>query len=161
MFPDILELINYAEDTQQSDQYLYRGQLERGRHHEWKVNDKLYQVESMYPSDFRFHYEHHEPSEEVSRKISAARAFNRERRDQFAEFLLVILNDIRTENGWADAELNNLSGRTDQTSTRYPFLQNGVVISSTLFTHNSARRLHLQHKGSCLVCNKSLESQRP
>lgn len=109
MFPDILELIKFVEDTQQSDQYLYRGQLERGRHHEWKVDDKLYQVEAIYPSDFRFHYKHHEPSEELSRKISAARSFNRERRDQFAVFLLGFLNDTRIQNSWADAELNNLS----------------------------------------------------
>ncbi len=114
LFPDILELLEFLEKGQQPDQYLFRGQLKRFPPHKWKTGGKTYEIEAIYPRDFRFYYEHHAPSEELVRKTSSARAFGREVRDQFVLFLHFHLTKSRGDHSWASSIISDLlvSGQT-------------------------------------------------
>ena len=56
IFPDVHKLFDFLEASHQPDQHLYRGQLKRYPPHLWNTGDKSYEIEAVYPADFRFIY---------------------------------------------------------------------------------------------------------
>jgi len=93
--------------SEDDEGFLYRGQIRRFPPHKWTVNGEERQVEALYPADYRFHYAtvdfSPESFEQNVRRVSAARAYGRSVRDQFAVFLGVALLDEGRHGAWATA----------------------------------------------------------
>jgi hypothetical protein len=103
--PDILALLQQLEMEHKENYCLYRGQMERYEPHRWTVQQELREVEALYPADFRFQYQNKDFSlENLDRnvqRVSAARAFGREVRDQFGFFLFLMLVAEGEHGAWA------------------------------------------------------------
>jgi hypothetical protein len=103
-YPNILELLQQLETVHEEDRHLYRGQVKRYEPHRWTVQQELREVEALYPADYRFHYQHKDFSREnldrIVQRVSAARAFGRTVRDQFALFVFLTLVTEEKEGAW-------------------------------------------------------------
>lgn len=104
-YPDILELIHDLQTAHEEDRHLYRGQLKRYEPHRWTAQQELREVEALYPLDFRFHYQEKDFSREnldrIVQRVSAARAFGRTVRNQFAVFIYLTLEAEGEPGAWA------------------------------------------------------------
>ncbi|MBL8351097.1 MAG: FRG domain-containing protein [Burkholderiaceae bacterium] len=105
----ILELLRQLEAEHQPGRHLYRGQVRRYPPHRWTADDGPHEVEALYPSDFRFHYAEASFSpgttEAMAKRVTAARAYQRDVRDQFVAFLLAHLATLPASFEWAQTQL--------------------------------------------------------
>lgn len=117
-FDDIGDLIGFLERERGGDTYLYRGQLVRWPRHrwKWKAEQSPYEIEALYPGDFRFFYKESEPTESTARMVASARAYGRKIRSLFSTFLLPHLLKIGGHDRWAADMLSSagmvVSGKT-------------------------------------------------
>jgi hypothetical protein len=121
-FAGIRELLEFLERERASDEYLCRGQTKRYDRHTWKTPDRTLEIEAVYPQDYRFFYYEHEPTETTAFKVSAAREFGRDVRDQFFQFLAIYLTTIVDRDAWAKSQLASLEA-----------LPAGAPLSNSLF----------------------------
>jgi hypothetical protein len=117
-FASIGDLIGFLERERGGDNYLYRGQLVRWPQHrwKWKAEQPPYEIEALYPADFRFFYQESGPTESTTRMVAAARAYGRRIRGEFSTFLLPQLLKIGGQDPWAAGMLSSagtvVSGKT-------------------------------------------------
>lgn len=105
----ILDLLRKLEAEHQPGRHLYRGQERRYPPHRWTADDGPHEVEALYPSDFRFHYAElsfsPEKTKAIADRVTAARAYQRDVRDQFVLFLLAHLARLPAAADWAQAQV--------------------------------------------------------
>jgi hypothetical protein len=88
IFDGIATLLEFLRDGGADDRYLYRGQLRRYPPHDWTEGGAAHSIEAIYPADFRFHYRHTGPFDDLAaRRISSTRAYGRTVRNLFSNFL--------------------------------------------------------------------------
>lgn len=101
--PTISQLLLELEAQHEPARHLYRGQVRRYEPHRWQDGKGQHELEALYPSDFRFHYKHQDirpgSAHAVLDRIIAARAYNREVRDQFVVFLA---GQVARLDDWSD-----------------------------------------------------------